>query len=384
MRDFFIQMKIALIISTILLAHLVNYAQESNSAKSIRYADEIVSLDLNGKLDEAVSLSGEALKFEQKIGSNSSVNLANAYLNVAILRKKRTKQDRILLASKSLGQKEENDVFDRMRQDLDVSENAFRKALKIFEKNVKADSLSLATAKFELAEVLTLKMSGFGFLFFEATDKIIFKYLDEIGELYQESFDIRENILGVEDETTLSSLFVLAVHELNQANFEKALPLFEKFLAGAKSSNSDQKKVILPVLRKMAEILIAIEDETKGKQILGEISAITNLPEEFPKPDRILNDRLLKPDPRSPYMTRTVRIARNDAPRSINAVSVPVFVRIGENGEVLEAVSQIADKDLGKIAEDDVKRWKFRPFELDGIKRKLKGVALYKRMVYNN
>lgn len=290
--------------------------------------------------------------------------------------------------------------------------NLLGKAIEIYEQELRAENLHLATAKFELAQFYEkYNPPAKGSSGWEAH----LKKLSEIQELYSQSLALREKMLEKNDDLILINTYYLANSYLQSADFEKALPYYEKYILEVQEKYGKKSVDLLPALRSSAAIWRMIGRDEIVEKISGQISEITNekedLSQEFlPLSARSksfkyngINNILGQFSSSKPYgITGDGRVAAADID-STNSIRgrpqsqtpnfsfivpggnskfkpakvIKTFITIDTEGNVSDAAAETDDSDIKEKVEKEVKKWEFKPFVYKGKMLEMKGVIYY-------
>ncbi|NNE65552.1 MAG: tetratricopeptide repeat protein [Pyrinomonadaceae bacterium] len=333
-----------------------------------------------GDLDAAVPLSEKVLKTAQNVNSATPESIAAAHFNVALLRKRRFQRNRS--SRQELSKRETRKLLKLLEEDSKKSEEHFRKVLELRKG---AEEVSqVADARYELAWLLVNDTRK------SAED--IEKRSAEAEVFYKLALDHREAKLGKDHNQTLSTIFALAECYRNQLKFEEALPYYERYVSTIDTKYGKNQKAVAPALNRMSEIYFTIFEEDKSKSLGDRASALIGSPIIAPKANYVLNNRMTD--------LQKKKNGRVDTYISLNAINksqrwddrhnrfakekmkrIPIRVVIDEDGRVSEAVSEAKDEALSPEAVREVRKWDFRPVEVNGVKHKMRGIVVFTKWV---
>lgn len=367
---------------------LTIFPQSDNKSDSQKLLNQILNFYKESNFDKAIPLAEQFLKLEKKSSEKNPQSLSTAHYNVALLRKKRFQITREKLNESDLDKDLRKDLIKKFEEDAERSEAEFREVIKIHEDHIKNpsknDSLQLASTQNELAWIL-YNYQNYLFSSYKIENRN-----EEAEKLYLSAISSHENLLGKDADETLSVIFNLAEFYRKHIYFEKALPLYERFVNSVKNKYGEKNNILLPSLYSITEILITLGDTKQAQTFLDVISDIKGSKEKMPEANYVLNKRLVKGNGKTDDKSTIINLVdlgklfdpnavsfRGSLEREQRTKTIFVKVSVDENGEVTEATANTDDKDLGKEAESKVKDWKFKPFKLNGKSGKMQGYVIY-------
>lgn len=368
-------------VTVIFLSVCFSYSQTTQTSETQTLLRQILLHYQQGDFDKAIPLAEKVLIIEKNNTKRTPQSLATAHYNVALLRKKRFQLNNKIIGKDIADKNLRTKHFKLLDEDGKESEKQFREVIEIHKKIEKPslqDSLQLASTKNELAWLLynyrrlwTVSLLGY-------SKQGRFK---EAEDLYGSAVKINEKLLGRDANKTLSTIFNFAEFYRRHANFEKSLPLFERFVSTFKKKHGENNKTLLPSLYSMAEIFVAVDKVEKARKVMDLISKIKQSEENLPEANYVLNWRLIKGKMgREDRSFNNYGLGRPLYSKSSRIKKVTVKILVDESGNVIES-NAISDQDKLKTeAEKNVKEWKFRPFELNGEKSKMRGYAIYSKI----
>ncbi len=375
MKMWFIMKKLATTILIFSFFVISGYSQKNNSpTESQKLSLQVSNFYKQGKLEEAIPLAERIVEIQRKDKNGNLEDLATALKNLFILQKLHYD----LLVKERENSVEDKDEWSEAKKKrvkfivkyVDSIPALFDELTEIYEKKLKTENLSLAEIKFEYASYLSntqRRMVGMRSSEPEKAEK-----------LFNESLRIREKLLGESDDLTASSVLKIADFYYNEAEYEKSLSFYLRFIDTIKKKYGEKSEYLLSPLRKYLTILTALQFEQKAEEIRKNISNITGKPEslaEFGLDLTLRNKedesaKLLKdPNTITDYL-KTMKF-------------LLVEVTIDEKGKVIETkAGETDEQDIhGKVirekAEKDVTKWRFKPFIYDGAARKAKGIVWF-------
>lgn len=375
--------KIVFTIFLCLVAAQSNSAQNPQSSETQKLNREIADLYQKGKYDKAISLAEKLVENERK--SNNPQNLATALTNLAILRKERFQAVKRELAATEpeakagipRAQMEARIAKGKnMGADGEVAEKLFREVLEIYQTKLKTETAQLATAQNELAWLT--------YNYFKApetqtdaatrTDNARAR-IDEAEKLFTQALALREKLLGAEDDATLATVFDFAEFYRKWVNYEKAMPLYNRFLTVEQKKYGANDKNIVPALRAYAQLLVTTDGAAEAAETVKQISAITGKPETLPEANENVTLRIARSD-----LDRLNQLPINEDVLRRYRGAIRIRVTIGENGKIAEADALVDDDKLKAKIEESIRRLNFRPFQAAGGARKIRGYVSYAQL----
>jgi tetratricopeptide (TPR) repeat protein len=358
------------------------------------------------KLDEVIVSAERIVEIEKQGGAENMVNYSTALMNLALWRKQRLLQGqavRLDAPSKDGKNRGEdwNVVGKAYKKASRSAANDFEDTMQIFEQLIKIlqtevkDPPQLATAQSELAALYCMRPGD--------------ESLDQAENLFLQALDVREKSLGGDSDSVLTLVFKIAVFYYYTADFEKFVPLAERYISATEARYGKTDKRLVPALRLQVLFFAAINRTAELEATINRIASITGQPEAPLETGSIVLGRgASKLDTsiggRPVYYSRASSYTQNptfyyasgtrvgydrdlrgnvyrgreytDLP-SINssfgdvqmappirrrAVFVAVSFTIDAAGQVAEVFPQTADEKLKKKVVERVKKWKFKPF----------------------
>ena len=346
---------------------------------------QIVALYQQGKFDAAIPIAEKVVSIESKNGKNAETH-ALALANLAQLYKEKTKAIRSNMDK--IPQSDRLAAFQTYRDSAEKAKKYLREALEIYQTNKTGESAAAAAAKNELAWLV------FNFL---VTDSIAQsrEQIDQAEKLYTEALATEVKLGPAATDLQLRTLQNFADFYLKYVNFEKALPLYERYVTVAEGKYGQISKELIPGLRGIINIYAFTDRESEAKTFLSRIQAITGQPEKFnvtylPLTARAHGIATVKaPDFVPMNMTdqdrsfSRTRQTENliSPPAQYKERSLEVDVLVNENGDVIEAKATTVSK-FGSQVEEAALASKFRPFVYNGISRKLRGKIVFRYREY--
>jgi tetratricopeptide (TPR) repeat protein len=280
----------------------------------------------------------------------------------------------------------------KLKKRAEGAEKNFRAALAIYQSRSQYDSLDAAAVKNELAWILSSQVA-------ESTTENSRARIDEAERLYFEALGVREKLAGADSDLTLSSVLVFGDFYTHWVNFEKAMPLYERYVAAIEKNYGSSAKALVPGLRGLIQILVITMQDELARQMAKRITSITGrdepLPTIYPQlglrsrtagkaklPDFKNADRgeLFPTKSGARGMSQT-----DDSLRGAGQMDVPVFrfrqivleIVVDEEGNVMEVRNRDSNVKVDRALEEEARTWKFRPFVYKGVARKMRGAISY-------
>lgn len=323
-----------------------------------------------GKFGEAINIAEKIVEIQKKDRNQDWQNLAVALKNLVILQKQ---HDDILyneLRNSNLSEETANKIRFKKSRYYNTIPTLFEEVIGIYTKKLKTENLSSAETEFEFASYLSKTQGiypGMGSIETEKTEK-----------LYNHALLIRENFLGESDDLTLSTVQQLANFYQNDAEFEKSLPLYQRFIKEIEKKYGKNSQYLLASLRIYEKVMRAIQADEQVELTNKQISDVTGKTEALPEFDLDLTLRNKKD------VSAKLSVSPNTITGYLKKEKfLLVNILIDEKGKVIEAkAEETQDKDInGKAvqqkADNDVKNWNFKPFFYNGIPKKMKGIIWY-------
>lgn len=375
-------------------------------------SEEIISAKSTKEIKEVASKAEDIYKKSKKQFRNNPEELAKTTMDFALFRQNIFQVLNKALTNPKLLKSEGLNFLDLYKDNAEELENLLEETIKIYENNLKTENTQLATAKFELAK----SIESYKLLREDSSNwnKHLEK-LNKVQNLYLDAFVLREKLLGENDDLILIAAYYVANSYLQSGDFEKALPFFEKYIAGVEEKYGQKSVDLLPALRTSAAIWRMIGRDEAVEKITGQISEITNEKEDLSegflplsarsksfKHDGI-NNTLGQFSSSKPYgITGDGRTAAADID-SINSIRgrpesqppnfkfivpggnskfksakvIKTVITIDTEGNVSDAAAEINDSKIKEKVEKEVKKWEFKPFVYEGKAMEMKGVIYY-------
>lgn len=296
-------------------------------------------------------------------------------------------------------------------------EKLYEDVIELYQSNLNWEDIRIAEIKFELALSLNIYEPLAVDINSQARKRLLTwkeknERLIKSQELFSQSLIIQEKLLPVNDNATLLTKLFLAVAYLQSADFEKSLPLIEKYISGIETKYSKKTESLLPALRIYAAIMLLLGNNDSVTKISKQIFEITGKEENlangllfltprtksFKSKGITQGDRIETLNIQSYTRVNTngnlpisAGIISGGGSGSLNSVDnmtistfggtisglTKVIIVIDENGKVIEAEPQTKDQKLKKKIEKDVLSWEFSPFNYNNEKKKMKGIVYY-------
>ena len=356
-------------------------AGQTPAPDSAALSQQVASLFEQGKLDEAIPVAKKVVAVERS-KSRESDTYAMALANLGLLHKERLR--RLLRTNDTAKPEEWRERAEKIRDDGDDAEKYLRESLAINRKRGDSETLAAAATRNELGWVLNNYLSP-------RTTAEARARIDEAEGLYTETLAIHEKLTGADSDTTLKTALVFGEFYLRWINFEKALPFYERYIAGVEKKYGTSAKALVPALRGVLETLVVTMRDDEAKELAKRIGTITGRDEPVPasSPRLSLRGRKIEKvklsifappdfenDPRSLFSY----IVGAGAPSLGGITRVKhafVSIVVDEEGNVIEAKS--ADPKIRgvKELEEAARNSKFRPFVYKGTARKMRGALTY-------
>jgi tetratricopeptide (TPR) repeat protein len=339
-------------------------AQESESQSITKKSLELYQ---QGKLTEAIEMAEKAVSIEMTLPNKNWDNLANSVFNLALLQKAHywflaKDSNRKDITKEQVGK----NTGKQIKYSLSIPKN-LGQVIDIYENKLKIQSLNLATAKIEL-----------GLFENKNTDTPMFPLEKDTESLFDSGLQIREKLLGLSDDITISTFFAVADIYEKKGLFEKAITNYEKYVIAIEKKYGTNSQYLLPALRSLVFMWFSTENQKESEAIVTKIESITGK-KETPltysldltlrnKQDEF-NKLMIDPNTITTYLKKQKWLL--------------VHVSLDEKGNVIDLSAEnpqekdIFGKDVREKAEKEIRRWKFKPFVYRDIKRKLKGIVWF-------
>ncbi len=370
---------VALILFTSLFLTVELLAQDKQPDLSAMN-QRIAILYQQGKFDDAIPIAEKVVSAEKKVAKNSDA-YALALANLAQLYKEKAKSIR-----SNLGKFEPKNRFGALQASRDSAEKAkkyYREALNVQRSLNNEESVAAASSKTELAWIV------YNFL---VTDSIRESraQIDEAEKLYAEALVTEDKLSPASTDIELKTLQDYADFYMKYVNFEKALPLYEKYLTVAETKYGPKSRQSIPALRGLVNIYSFTARDNEARAILDQISGVTGKPENLEvkylaltarsrgiakvKADGF-NDIDLTDLDRS-FSASSARANQIVPPNQYKIKTLEVNILVSESGDVIEAKAA-GDSKYDKQVEEAAMASKFRPFVYNGTAQKLRGKVVF-------
>lgn len=368
-----------LLIATALMAPGIAGQDKAGDTKKAN--QQIAELFSQGRYEEAIPLAKKVVDSEKKLGDRSP-GYVLALTNLAVLNKEKAVSLGKQRSSADSGQRLK--AYAEMPGAADSAKKLFREVIDIYKSNNAGDTPAAAVAKSELAWLTYNFIS-------ERTVELGRTQVDEAEKLYTMSIASWDRSSPVTTDLLLHTILDFADFYVRFVNFEKALPLYERYMSAVEAKYGPKSKALVPVLRAMSEIFFITDREADAKAATERISAITGKPESVTPSYPVLVFRAKKIANAKPFgffpidLFNGVSGLFSDIPGAsvlppsgkAKIISVPVTILVGENGAVIEATADEPSK-YQKEIEEAAMRSKFRPFVYKGETRKLRGSMVFR------
>lgn len=309
----------------ILILSTVCFAQAPTDDKEVlkQINQNVISSYKNQKMDDALKFARQAVDLSIKIYGADNLETATAYTNLGVIYRERAK-------------------YKESIENLQTAADIYEKLPNAKDKNLTDIYEALA-----LAQLLSGKK-------------------EEAEANYLKAAEIAETKFGKESKETFSPTLNLANFYARSGNFDKADELYLKTYAlaiknfGKEAKEIDQIGDLRACLSAGKTFNVKTEKifDAERDKLFG-IEATNN---------GLLNGRALSlPKPQYLAEAREKRLSG----------TVPVKVKIDEQGNVIGTKSICRDDVLGKAAEDAAKGAKFSPALIDGKPVKVTGIIVY-------
>ena len=341
---------------------------------------QIATLYQQGNFDDAVPLAVKVIVIEKKAAKNS-VGHAMALTNLGQINKEKAKALRA-----NLKKFEPQNRFGALSESKASAERAkkyYREALNIF-KELKAENTQPAIAlKNELAWIVAN---------FTVSDSIgeSRSQIDEAERFYSEALTAADSLTPADVDTQMFTLQNFGDFYMKFVNFEKAQPLYERYLQLGEAKYGAKAKQLASGLRGMYEIYMFTDQAEEAKDVLSNLVKITGntaKPEIiFPvltarsrgiakvKADGFFYTDLTDLD-RSWTTTREIQ-RKLTPPGQFTTKWIEVEILVGEDGNVTEAKVLTPTKYTDVVTEAALAS-KLRPFEYNGKRQKIRGKLIF-------
>lgn len=359
--------KVLLSILFVVLLTSVCFTQSSINEEVQTLSQQLLVNYKNGELGKAATIAERIVEIQRK--QNNLENLATATKNLAIVLKYYNKElrDEIYEAKTTEERKSEIRVIKK-----DFTERIpklFDEAIEIYEKKLKSKNLQLAETQFEYALYLTRFQEKFPDMIYEP---------EKVEKLFSEALSIREISLGKDNDLTLLTLITIANFNHKSANFEKSASEYQNYVQRVEKKYGEKSEFLVPAMRELAQILIAVGKEKEGLGLFKRLTDITGKSETlliYGLDLTLLN----KEDEVKKLMEDVSTVTKYLKKQKW----IKVNVRVNEKGKVTEAFVEapsekdIFGKDIREKASEDVRKWKLKPFIFEGKPKYVSGFVWY-------
>lgn len=310
------------------------FSQNSHPTETQRLNQQVTSLYQQGKFEDAILKAEKIVEIQRNQPNQNWQDLATALKNLAMLQKMHDEVLERNISNPNISENELSEIRMKRVKYYDNIPSLFEEVIKIYDGKLKVENLQLAETKFEFAFFLNQGQGKYPGLRSINTDKV--------EKLYNHAFSIRENLLGESDNSTLVTILQIANFYQNDAEFEKSLPLYQRFIKRIEQKYGKDSEYLLPALHIYSKLLMAIQLEKEAEEIQKQISTITGKPVPTPEfnLDLTLRNKVnksaeLMEDPNT--ITKYLKKER----------FLLVSVLIDEKGKVIELkVSETQDKNI--------------------------------------
>lgn len=350
--------------AAILLVFSTLFAQETKKDLTEKSA----LLYQQGDFEKAVEAAEKVVKLEKNEKSKETNSYTNALLNLA-----RINQGYILaLQNKAdasdLSDSKKTDLSRKTSEIVADTETLLRQILKLNEDGGRDQTTQNADAKRELAALVQNYNPA------KPTVMSARARIDEAENLLAESLTTYEQVKGKDDEKTLAVVLQNGDFYYRYANFEKALPFYERYIQTAENARGTSYPDLAETLRRYEAILFTTFQDSKADEALNKIEKITGKKEQANPVNLSLN---LRSGDAVAFGARTMQASRGNVRPFSGATVISVKVVVEENGKIVEAIADSKDKDLRARAEKEISKWRVRPFTYQGNTYRMRGYLTY-------
>lgn len=350
---------------------VLSFAQDTEISK---LNQNIAALYQQGKFDDAIPLAEKVVSIEKKAAKNSMA-YAVAVTNIAQLNKEKAKAIRA-----NLSKFEPRNRFGALSESKAAAEKAkryYREALEVYKTFNGEGSAPAIAVKNELAWIVYS---------FTVSDSIgeSRAQIDEAEKLYMEALAASDALAPADVDLQMLTLNNFGDFYMKFVNFEKALPLFERSIKAGESKYGEKGQQLLGGLRGLFEIYLITGQDSAMAATKTRVEAISRTTEQTPK-NRDLTARsrgIARVDANGFFHTdltdldrsykTTAEIQKMLTPGQYVVKSIEVELIVNEDGTVSEA-KVITPSKYTKQIEEAAMASKFRPFEYNGKRQKIKG-----------
>ena len=352
------------------------FAQAVKSDEVASLNRKIVSLYQQGKFDEAIPIADKVISIEKKASENSE-GYANALMNLAQLHKEKAK---FLKGNLSLiEERKRYAAYLTSRESGASAKKYFRAALNVLKDLKLEESAAAAMLKCELA---------WATYNFTVSDSLAEgrSQVDDAERLYTEALAIADKLSPANAALQTSILNNFGDFYMHYVNFEKAFVLYERSVRIAQAKYGAKGKQLLGGLSGLNEIYMITDRESDSNSTLVRIADVTGKTDKPVIKYRYLDARsrgfgkvkagdFIHRDytdlDRSYSMTAEMqRMVTPPGQYTLKMIEIEIVV--GEDGNVIQAKVLTPTKYNTEVEEAALAS-KFRPFECDGKRQKIKG-----------
>ena len=362
-------------------------AQEPKDEKK-ELTEKVLGLYQKGDLEKAVEAGEKLVELEKD--SKNSASYVIALINLARIKREYyvSLQDKIFGSQSNASEKSQ--MMGKASQNADEAEQLFRQALELNEKSGKGQTAQTADIKTDLAWIVTNHSYSGAKTVEKSRGRI-----DEAEKLLLDSIALNEQIRGKDADETLFAALNAGDFYYKYVNFQKALPLYERFIQTYEQKHGANHSDLVRALRPYASILFTTFQDQESIAAVKRIESITKKNEKMPKGEIDLHLRSkdsvaytapiimqanekaenyrmkLKAEGKTPSAADTASMRR--------MIIVPVKVEVDETGKITRAAAETDNDKLRAEAETVVAKWTVRPFSYNGTTRKMRGILIYRK-----
>lgn len=375
---------ITIALLTIFLAFAA-IAQTDAKSEQQQLTDKIFALYQKGDFEEAIKLGEKLVKMEKD--SKDSVSYVNALVNIARIKRAYFVALQNDLRGGGKNASEMRAMSEKMNRNADDAEELFREALEINAANGRGKTAQTADIKKDLAWIISNHSYSRGA---DTIDKSRSR-IDEAEALLLDSIALSGQTRKSDADETLFIVLDAGNFYNKYANFEKALPFYERFINVYGQKYGANHPDLVAALRPFAAIMSATFQDAEAAAAVKRIEAITKKSEPALTGEINLYLRskdavsysaplLMEQNERS-QAYRTLRRAQLgvNASQFPEVVSVPVAIEVDETGKIVKAAAKTTDNKLKAEAETTVAKWTVRAFNYNGATRKMRGTLFYRK-----
>jgi tetratricopeptide (TPR) repeat protein len=373
------------VLALLLVLSATVYSQDAATQKR-ELPEKANTLRQQEKFPEAIKAAESLVKLEKD--SNDSASYADALIFLARLKRDYFLSLRDKLSGHHVAPDEIKAVSETSAQMASEAEALFRQALQLNETSGREQTAQTADLKRDLAWLIYhYPLPG------TKTIEQSRARIDEAEKLFQDSIALNDQVRGKDADETLFDALDVGDFYFHYANFEKALPFYERFIQTYEQKHGTNHPDLVRALLPYAHILFTTFQDQEATAVANRIETIK--PQKENGINLYLNLNLRSKDAvahgaavseRFNKLMEILRAKRtaegyqpnqglyNEVPRIIG---IPVKVEVDENGKVTKAVAETKDANLKAKAEAEVSKWTVRPFSDNGTKRKMRGILSY-------